>query len=88
MQLQWQDLVLSTCILGYNIALFPTIYSKHKPHTSTGLITAFFQVVAFVVYISLGLWYSASMALLNATLWMIIVFQKMALAKKKRTRRR
>lgn len=75
----WQDLVLSTCILGFNLALIPTLLSKkHNPHVGTGVMTASFQLIAFVVYINLHLWYSASMGLLNAVLWAVIVVQGIA----------
>lgn len=82
MHIQWQDVLLSACILGFNIALLPTLFSRHKPHASTGIMTAFFQLVAFVVYISLSLWYSAIMAMINAILWTIIVIQKIMQHKK------
>jgi hypothetical protein len=49
----WQDFVLAICILGFNIALLPTIFSRHKPHASTGILTALFQLSSLVVYISL-----------------------------------
>lgn len=87
---QWQDTVLAVCIFGFNVALIPTILSKHKPHASTGIMTAFFQLATFVVFVSLGLWYSAAMSLLNATLWTIIVVQKISkpkTVKRKRTRK-
>lgn len=84
MNFQWQDVLLSTCILGFNIALIPTIFSRHKPHAGTGLLTAFFQIVAFVVYVSLALWFSATMAMLNAVLWSIIVLQRLTQKKKAR----
>ena len=82
MHLHWQDLVLATCILGFNLALIPTLISKkHQPHVNTGLMTAFFQIIAFVVYINLHLWYSAVMGMLNALLWLIIVMQGLAVHK-------
>ena len=75
----WQDIVLSLCILGFNIALLPTLLSKkHNPHANTGIMTAFFQLVAFAVYLNLHLWYSATMGLLNAVLWTAIVFQSLS----------
>lgn len=82
--MQWQDIVLATCILGFNIALFPTIFSQYKPHAGTGIMTAFFQIVSFIVYSTLQLWYSAAMALLNATLWSIIVAQKITKMRRER----
>jgi hypothetical protein len=83
----WQDFVLAICILGFNIALIPTIFSKHKPHASTGMLTALFQLAALVVYLSLSLWYSAAMSLLNAVLWIIIVMQKLNQAKPTRRKK-
>jgi hypothetical protein len=85
---RWQDLVLAICILGFNLALIPTLLSKkHNPHIGTGVITALFQLLALIVYISLHLWYSASMGLLNAVLWSIIVTQGLAAAKPVRRKR-
>jgi len=87
MHQHWQDLVLSICILGFNVALIPTLLSRHKPHASTGVMTAAFQLAGFTVYVSLHLWYSASMSLLNAFLWSVIVFQKVSEPKKRPKRR-
>lgn len=75
---RWQDIVLSVCILGFNLALIPTLLSKkHHPHAWTGIITSTLQLVALVVFISLGLWYSAAMSLVNALLWAVIVIQSL-----------
>lgn len=73
----WQDFVLAISILGFNIALIPSIVSKHKPHVSTGVLTVIFQLSAFVVFVSLSLWYSAAMSFLNAILWTVLVIQKL-----------
>jgi len=83
----WQDIVLAVSIFGFNIALIPTIFSKHKPHASTGILTALFQLLALVVFISLSLWYSATMSLLNAILWTVIVVQKLNSTKPKAKKR-
>jgi hypothetical protein len=84
----WQDIVLSSCILGFNIALIPTLFSKrHNPHVGTGIMTAAFQVVAFFVYINLHLWYSAAMGMLNAVLWAIIVTQSLTAPKATKRKR-
>jgi len=88
MHLHWQDLVLSTCILGFNLALIPTLRSKkHNPHINTGLATAFFQLIAFIVYIDLKLWYSAAMGIVNAVLWLVIVGQTVAANKPSKRKR-
>ena len=72
----WQDFVLAASILGFNIALFPTVSGESKPAIATSLLTVLFQVAALVVFISLALWYSAAMSLMNALLWAILALQK------------
>jgi hypothetical protein len=85
---QWQDIVLSASILGFNLALIPTLLSKkHHPHAGTGIVTAAFQLVNCGVFISLGLWYSATMAVVNASLWSIIVIQSLNAFKPSKRRR-
>lgn len=83
----WQDFVLSLCILCFNIALLPTLLSRHKPHVTTGIITAAFQIVAFSVYATLHLWYTGSMCLVNSLLWTIIVIQKLEMDKRPKRRK-
>ncbi|HVW22930.1 MAG TPA: hypothetical protein VHB51_00340 [Candidatus Saccharimonadales bacterium] len=83
----WQDIVLSICILGFDLALIPTLLSKkHNPHAGTGVITAFFQMVAVVVYIDLRLWYTVAMGTLNAVMWSVIVVQSLRYQPKRKRR--
>ncbi|HET7320415.1 MAG TPA: hypothetical protein VFI84_02395 [Candidatus Saccharimonadales bacterium] len=72
----WQDTILAVSILGFNIALVPTVFGKSKPHLSTSITTVIFLLATVVVYVSLSLWYSASMGFLNATLWTILATQR------------
>lgn len=84
----WQDVVLAISILGFNFALLPTIFTKHKPHATTGILTALFQLSALIVFVSLSLWYSAAMSLLNASLWIVIVIQKLKSTEPKATKQK
>lgn len=72
----WQDFVLATSYIVFNIALIPSIIGKDKPNLKTSIITATFQIPCFVVYLSLSLWFSAALAVLNFSLWAILAVQK------------
>ena len=77
----WQDLVLATSYIVFNIALIPSIIGKDKPNLKTSIITATFQIPCFIVYLSLSLWFSAALAALNFSLWAILALQKKAQSK-------
>lgn len=68
--------MLAVSILGFNIALVPTVFSKSKPALSTSAMTVVFMVATVVVYVSLSLWYSAAMSSINALLWATLGVQK------------
>lgn len=72
----WQDIVLSTSVLAFNVALLPSIFGKQKPQIATSLMTALFLIPEIVVFFSLTLWYSFAMALLNALLWSALAIQR------------
>ena len=77
----WQDLVLATSYIVFNIALIPSIIGKDKPNFKTSVITATFQIPCLVVYLSLSLWFSAALATLNFSLWATLAIQKKVQAK-------
>lgn len=77
----WQDLVLATSYIVFNIALIPSIIGKDKPNLKTSIITATFQIPCFIVYLSLSLWFSAALAALNFSLWATLALQKKAQSK-------
>lgn len=72
----WQDIVLSISFAVFNIALIPSVISKHKPAIGTSLLTTTFLIPGLIVYISLSLWYSAAMTLINIILWATLLIQK------------
>ena len=76
MHYHWQDILLSVCILVFNLALLPSIFSKSKPDIRTSFITAVFMSFTVIAYISLSLWYTVIMSAINSLLWFILTFQK------------
>ena len=78
----WQDAVLAISFAVFNIALIPSVLSKHKPALGTSLLTTTFLVPGLVVYISLSLWYSVAMTIINIGLWATLLVQRIMLNKK------
>jgi hypothetical protein len=78
----WQDIVLSVSFLVFNIALLPSVFSKHKPALGTCILTFTFLIPGLFVYISLSLWYATLMTVINIVLWGILGIQRMLISKK------
>ena len=74
----WQDFVLSSSLLVFNIALLPSVKGRHKPRLTTSVITAVFLVPEIIVFASLSLWYSLTMTTLNCCLWTTLAVQRYA----------
>lgn len=72
---QWQDIVLATSTLVFNIALLPSVFGKRKPALGTCLLTSTFLIANVTVYFSLSLWYAAIMASINFSLWATLLIQ-------------
>lgn len=79
----WQDVVLATSFLVFNIALLPSVFGKHKPALGTSILTAAFLIPGLIVYANLSLWYSTIMTAINLILWVILAFQGYGNVKKK-----
>ena len=75
MQHPWQDFVLATSTLAFNIALLPSVLSKHKPALGTCVLTAIFLTANVTAYFTLHLWYAAVMASINLALWVTLLVQ-------------
>lgn len=71
----WQDIVLAISVLAFNVALVPSLIGKQKPRIATSLITATFVLPQVIVFMSLSLWYSFAMALINAIFWFSLAVQ-------------
>jgi len=72
----WQDLVLAISVFAFNVALIPSVVGKQKPRMMTSVLTALFLVPEVIVFFSLSLWYSFTMALINALLWTVLAVQR------------
>jgi hypothetical protein len=79
--MQWQDVAITAGTIVLLIALLPSVLSKNKPAVSTSLMTGTVLVVFTVVYISLGLWFSAITTGITSILWYVLAMQ-MLLRKK------
>jgi hypothetical protein len=85
----WQDTVLAASVLALNIALVPSLWGRAKPRVATCLLTALALAPQILVFLSLSLWYSLAMVIINISLWVTLAGQSMYLAKhpKKKHRR-
>ncbi len=72
----WQDVVLAVSLCAFNIALVPSVAGKQKPRVATSLMTAVFILPQLVALASLHLWYSFTMAFINASLWFTLALQR------------
>ena len=79
----WQDIVLASSFMVFNLALLPSVIGRNKPALGTSLLTTIFLIPGLVVYLSLSLWYAAIMTAINFLLWVTLVTQEYARAKKK-----
>jgi hypothetical protein len=81
----WQDIVLAISFGAFNVALVPSVISKHKkPAFGTSLLTTTFLIPGLIVYISLSLWYAAAMTAINLSLWAILLYQRYSIDKAKK----
>ena len=85
---QWQDIVLATSTLVFNIALLPSVFGKRKPALGTCLLTSTFLIANITVYFSLLLWYAAVMASINFCLWATLLIQVYTLTHHKHATKR
>ena len=78
-----RDAILTVCAIALACALVPqVVYGfKHKVGTSTlqtGAITAVGLYATAGVFFSLRLWFGGSACAVTATLWLILLFQRIA----------
>ena len=72
----WQDVLLMMGGFGFSIALIPTIRSVSKPAKTTSLTTGLILIAFCVAYSTLGLWLAFGATLVTATLWFVLLSQK------------
>lgn len=72
----WQDLAIALMYIPFNLALIPSLRSKHKPHLTTSIVTALCNFIVAFADLTLGLYVAAIAVTLNASIWVILSFQK------------
>jgi hypothetical protein len=78
---EWQDIVISVGAIIFALALWPSILSKDKPALWTSLVTGIVLFVFALTYGSLSLWYAAATTAITASLWIVLVVQKILQAR-------
>lgn len=71
----WQDVALTVANLSFSIALLPSVFSEHKPALATSLMTTAGLIVIAVSFVTLSLWLSTAIVILNALIWLTLAFQ-------------
>lgn len=76
----WQDFVVSFANFLFSLALINQVFAGYKMKKNeisilTSSITTLGIYAMGIVFFSLGLIYSGTMALLNGTLWLLIFLQ-------------
>lgn len=72
----WQDAVFTLGSVLFTLALIPSVRSADKPAVKTSLLTASVLYVFAVVYVTLGLYFTAFTTAATATLWAVLLVQK------------
>ncbi len=75
--MSWQDIALTIANLSFAIALLPSVFSKDKPAVATSLLTVAGLTVTAVTFASLSLWFSMTVVLITAMIWLTLAFQVM-----------
>jgi hypothetical protein len=82
----WQDIVITIASIGFSVALIPQVISGFKTkrktiNFSTALIT-FIGIYAMAVsFLTLGLYFSATMNFISGTLWFLLFIQSIVYKK-------
>ena len=76
----WQDITISICIIAFSYALIPQAligFKKRKPLIAiqTSLITSVGMLILSATYITLNLFFSATMGLITTVLWTTLLIQ-------------
>lgn len=72
----WQDIVISTAVVFFMIALIPSLTSKDKPAFKTSISTGILTIIIALTQGSMGLWITATITSINGFLWLILAYQK------------
>ena len=72
----WQDIVLMVGGFIFAVALFPSIFSQHKPSRTTCLMTGVVLIAFTVTYATLDLTLATISTALTAGCWFILLVQR------------
>jgi hypothetical protein len=73
--IDWQDLVLTVGTVIFLLALIPTILGSDKPARSTSASTGSVLLVFAATYLTLNLYFAATVTALTAFAWLTIFVQ-------------
>ena len=78
-----RDVILAVCAIAFGYALVPQVMegSRRRVGTitvQTGAITAVGLYTTAGVFLSLRLWFGGSACAVTATLWLMLLFQRLA----------
>lgn len=77
----WQDIVIVVVMIAFSYALIPQVYQGFKKkkgpiNVQTSTITSIGMLILTIIYITLGLTFSAIICEITGILWSILLFQK------------
>jgi len=76
----WQDITITVIMIAFSYALIPQIIKGFKNKKSlialqTALINSAGMIIVGITYITLNLYFSATMSIIGGTLWAILLIQ-------------
>lgn len=74
--MSWQDVIFTLGSIGFSVALLPSVLGAEKPDVRTSAMTGSILAAFVVPYVSLSLWFSAASTAVLASLWMLLVAQR------------
>lgn len=72
---KWQDAVFFVGEIVFLTSLIPVLWSPHKPPWGTSLATAFMLYTFLLVHRSYKLWFTFSLTLVTASIWLTLGLQ-------------
>lgn len=69
----WQDLVVALCVVVFTLTTLPMLRHRVRVPLMTSVPMVVGALVLTVVYLTLGLWWSAGVEIVAATMWAALV---------------
>lgn len=74
--MNWQDIVIAVGTVIIVLGVLPSIFSDDKPALATCAITATIVFIFALTFLTLELWFTATVNLANTTVWTILTVQQ------------